>query len=57
MDLVATIKALKDVIIKKKLLANDNRDLSSIVKAAAFCRTLKQKEKAVAVPRKIGRGV
>ena len=43
MDLEATIKALKDVIMKKKLLANNNQDLSSIAKAAAFCRTLKQK--------------
>ena len=43
MDLEATIKALKDVIMKKKLLANNDQDLSSIAKAAAFCRTLKQK--------------
>ena len=44
MDLETVIKALKDGLIKETLLAKDNQDLSSTVKAAAFCRTLKQKE-------------
>ena len=34
----------KDGIIKETLLADNNQDLSLTVKAAAFCRTLKQKE-------------
>ena len=41
----ATIKALKDAIVKETLLANGNQDLSSTAKAAAFCRSLKKKRK------------
>ena len=49
MDLKATIKALKDGIIKETLLVYDNQDLSLTAKAAVFCRTLKQKEETLAV--------
>ena len=49
MKLQATIKALKDGIIKETMLADNNQDLSQTAKAATFCRTLKQKEKILAV--------
>ena len=38
-----------DGLIKKTLLADNNQDLSSTVKADAFCRTLKQKKETLAV--------
>ena len=49
MDLEATMKAIKDGIIEETLLADDNQDLPLTVKAAAFYRTLKQKEETLAV--------
>ena len=49
MDLQATIKSVKDGIIKETLLAEDNQDVSLTAKAAAFCRTLKQQEETLAV--------
>ena len=42
-------KGIKDGIIKEILLADDNQNLSSTAKAAAFCRTLKQKEETLTV--------
>ena len=38
-----------DGLIKETLLADNNQDLSSTVKADAFCRTLKQKKETLAV--------
>ena len=38
MDLEATIRALKDGIIKETLLSDNNHDLSSTGKVAAFYR-------------------
>ena len=38
-----------DGLIKETLLANNNQDLSSTVKADAFCRLLKQKKETLAV--------
>ena len=49
LDLEATIKVLRDAIIKETLLADDNQDLSYTAKAAAFCRSLKQKKESLAV--------
>ena len=47
MDLEATIKALKDGIIKETLLAENNQDLSWTSKDAAFCWMCKQKEETL----------
>ena len=49
MGLEATIKALKDGIIKEALLPDDKQDLCSTAKAAAFCRVSKQKDETLAV--------
>ena len=47
LSLEKTISALREGIINETLAADKNHDLSSTAKAAAFCKTLREKEKTL----------